>query len=100
MPIFLAALWGALIQVLGTVVGKVLLSLGVGYIAYTGVSASFDWLKSELLSNATALPAATIGMLVVLKVPNILGLYFSTFTMIATLRGVSAAGTLKKTVLK
>ena len=45
MPLIIAALWGALIEIAGTLVGKVLVSLGIGYAVYTGVDTSITWAK-------------------------------------------------------
>ncbi|WP_439462631.1 DUF2523 family protein [Roseateles sp. NT4] len=39
MPLFLGALIGALISAAGTLVGRVLLSLGIGYASYSGIDA-------------------------------------------------------------
>ncbi|MGM9480323.1 DUF2523 family protein [Roseateles sp. NT4] len=39
VPLFLGALIGALISAAGTLVGRVLLSLGIGYASYSGIDA-------------------------------------------------------------
>jgi len=51
MPLFIAALLGALIQGAGTLVGKVLISLGIGYVAYTGIDTLLDAAKLDLFAR-------------------------------------------------
>lgn len=50
MPMFISALWGGLIQLAGSLVGRVLLSLGLGFVEFQGVSA----LVSSVTDRATA----------------------------------------------
>ena len=52
MPIFIAALLGGLIQAAGTLVGRVLLSLGFGYVSYTALDSSLSWIKSSATPTA------------------------------------------------
>ena len=77
MPLFIAALWGALIEIAGTLVGKVLVSLGIGYAVYSGVDTSITWAKSYLLSSLQGLPADAIGIASTLKVGVFISMVFS-----------------------
>ena len=43
MPVFVAAIGGMLINLVGTLAGRVLVALGISVITYTGMSASIDW---------------------------------------------------------
>jgi cell division protein FtsX len=68
MPVFIAAIGGMLINLVGTLVGRVLIALGMSVITYTGMSASLDMLKSQAVSSFTALPPEVFSMLAAMKV--------------------------------
>lgn len=93
---------GALINIAGTVAGRVLLSLGVALVTYTGVSLSIDWLKSQMLSSLNGLPVEVIGMLSMMKVGVCISMLFSALLARLTRQGLSGSGggTLKKWVTK
>ena len=99
MPLFLAALWGALIQVAGTLVGKVLLSLGIGYLTFTGVDASLAWAKAQFLAGLSGLPASAVGLASTMKVGVCVSMLLSAVTARLALAGVTS-GTIKKMALK
>ena len=49
MPLFVAALIGGLVQVAGSIVGRVLIALSIGYVSYSGLSVLMDSLKSQVM---------------------------------------------------
>lgn len=100
MPIIIGFLWSALISISGTLVAKVLLSLGIGYVTYTGVSASIDWAKAEFLTGMSGLPAAAVGMASTMKVGVCVSMLLSAITARAVMNGMSAAGSIKKMQVK
>ena len=100
MPIFLASLWGGLINIVGTLAGQVLVALGVSVIAYSGISVSLAWLKSQALMAIQGLPADMIGMLAYLGVGEFISIVTSAMVARLALDGLTAAagGTIKKFV--
>lgn len=68
MPVFIASIVGALIQITGSLVGRVLLALGLSVVTYTGVSTSLDNLKATALQHASSLPPDLLAILSYLKV--------------------------------
>jgi len=99
MPAFLAALLGGLINSAGTIVGKVLISLGIGYVTYTGLSESLDWLQTQLSSSFSGLPPEALQVLSALKVGQALAIILSAMAGRLVLNGLNSSG-LKKMVLK
>lgn len=99
MPLFLASLIGALVQAAGTLVGKVLLSLGIGYVAFQGIDTSITWAKAAVLSNIGAAGAQTVAAAGAMKVGTCISILTSALTARMTLNGLTS-GTLKKMVLK
>jgi Protein of unknown function (DUF2523) len=90
---------GALIQVAGTIVGKVLLSLGIGYVTFTGVDASLSWVRAEFLSGVSGLPALGLQIAGLLKVGVCVSMLTSALTTRLLLQGLTS-GTLKRMVVK
>jgi len=99
MPLFLAALWGGLIQVAGTLVGRVLLSVGIGYVTFTGVDTSLDWAKAQFLSGLAGMPASSLALAGIMKVGVCVSMLLSAVVARITLAGLTS-GTLKKMVVK
>ncbi len=98
MPLFIAALWGALIQIAGTLVGKVLLSLGIGYVTYTGVDASIVWAKAQFLSSLSGAPAAAVQLAGTMKVGVCVSMLLSAVTARLVLAGMTSGALTKMTV--
>ena len=99
MPLLLAALLGGLVQAAGTLVGRVLISLGIGYVAFTGVDASITWAKNQFLSGVSGLSADAIGLASTLKVGVCVSMLLSALTARLTLNGLTS-GTIRKMVQK
>lgn len=99
MPIFLGMLGGVLLNIAGSLVLRVLTSLGVGLIAYKGIDSTFDWLKNQIVQNASALPADIIGLLSVLKVGSSISIIFSAIMVRMLFQGMTG-DTVKRWVTK
>lgn len=99
MPALVAVIMGALIQIVGSLVGRVLVALGMSVVTYTGMSVTLTWLKSQAVTAALGLPPDVIGMLSVMKVGTSISIIFS--AMLARLVVTGLQGdTVKKWVLK
>ena len=99
MPLFIAALWGALIPMLGSVVARVLVSLGIGYVAFSGVDSSIAWVKAQFISGMSGLPATAVGLAGVLKVDVCVSMLLSALVMRLTYQGLTS-GVMKRMVAK
>lgn len=95
MPVFIAALLGGLLNIAASLVGRVLIALGLSVVTYTGVSASISWLQSGAISYFGGLPASVLGMLALLKVGECISMVVSAITVRLTLDGL-ANGSVKK----
>lgn len=89
MPALAALLIGALVQVVGTLITKMLLALGVGVVTYSGISVSLSYLTDWFMSSANSMPSAVVGILGVLKVGTSFKILTSAVTMKMTMSGVS-----------
>lgn len=99
MPVFLAALLGGLVEIASSMVGRVLLALGMGYVSYTGVDAAMTGIKSYLQSSGNALPSYMVGMLGWMQVGTGFNILLSAITARLVLNGLTS-GTIKRLVVK
>lgn len=99
MPIFLAALGGVLLNITGSLVGRILLALGISVVTYTGVDASLTWLKDQAIASTATLPAELLGLMAFLKIGECISIIASAVIMRQVLDGVQA-GTFKRWVTK
>jgi len=94
-----ASLVGAIIQVSGTIVGKVLVSLGIGYVSYSGIDLAFSFARSTFLSGLSGLPADAVALAGALKIGVCISMLLSALTVRATLGGLTS-GTLTRMVTR
>lgn len=102
MNLFIAALLGGLVQAAGTLVGRVLISLGVGFVVFTGVDASITAIKGQALASlnsATSFGPQIAAFIGVLQVGTCINIVFSAWSARLVLAGLTG-GTLKRMVLK
>lgn len=90
MPLFVAALLGGLINVAGTIAGRVLLGLGFAAITYTGVSSSIGWLKSQAITAFAGLPAQALGMMATMKIGESISILISALLVRQLLSGLTS----------
>lgn len=62
MPVFVAALWGGLIQVAGTLVGRVLLALGISFVSFQGIDTSLGWISSQISAAFSGMPSQALAV--------------------------------------
>ena len=99
LPIIAASLIGGLISVTGTIVGRVLVALGVGVVTYTGVQVGIDSLLYNLDSAISGVPADILGLLGFMRVGEALNIIISAMSARMLLNGLQG-DTIKKWVLK
>lgn len=97
MPAFVAAFLGGLLAIAGSMVGQVLIGLGIALVTYTGLSTTFDWLTAQAVSSLSGLPAAVVGMMALMKVGSCISMVASAIAVRVSLQGLSGAngGTMK-----
>lgn len=99
IPVIAAAAVGALISVTGTIVGRVLVALGIGVVTYTGVQMGIDSLLANMDSAIGGMPAEILGLLGYMRVGEALNIIISAMSARMLLNGLSG-DTIKKWVLK
>lgn len=89
MQWLVAALLTGLVQIVGTLVGRVVVSLGLAVFTYTGLNVTAGYLKGQALVAIGGLPPEVIGMLSVLNVGVCLNIVFSAFVVRLTMQGLT-----------
>lgn len=99
MPVFLAALLGGLVSAAGSIVGRVLISLGIGYVTYQGLSTAMDYMKNLVWTNLGSLAADILQLVSVLEVDTAINIMFSAVAARLVIRGLTG-GAITKMVIK
>lgn len=99
MPVIVAAVGGMLIQLVGTLIGRALIALGLSVVTYTGMSTSLNWMKQQAISAIGGLPSEVAMMLSYMKVGVALSIVTSALLARMVIKGISG-DTFKKWVLK
>jgi hypothetical protein len=99
MPVFISALLGGLVNVAGSIAGRVMIALGISVVTFTGFSTTLGWLKTMALTNLQSLPPSIIGLLGVLKVGVCISMLASAYFARLTINGLTG-DTVKKWIGK
>jgi hypothetical protein len=99
MPLLVQALLGGLIQAAGTLAGRVLISLGIGYVSYTGITVFFDVAKATLLAKIAAQAPVAVQLAGVLQIGTCINIMVSAAMAKLVLSGLTN-GTLTKMITR
>lgn len=98
LPAIIAkSIWVFLLSILGVLVTRILLSLGLAVVTFTGMNYAIDWLLQQGLNNLQGLPADVLGIMSTLKIGVCLSMYTSALAMRAAL-DFSPSDTLKRLI--
>lgn len=97
MPALLGVFFGALISLIGHIVFRVLISLAIGYITYTGVSTSLNWFMDMAVTQFDALPREIYNIVALTKIGSVISIITSALTIRLVLSGLkTASGSISK----
>lgn len=88
MPALLAMLLGGLIQITGSIAGRVLVALGISVVTYTGMNASLEWLKTQAVSAMAGAGGDVLGMLGTMKVGECISIVTSAMIARQVIAGI------------
>lgn len=92
MPAIIAMLLGGLINVAGTIAGRVLIALGIGVVTYTGMSSLVGQLQGSIVTAFSALPSELLAVVYALKVGQALGIIMAATSARLVLNGLTSEG--------
>ena len=99
LPLVAAGLLGGLVQVAGSIAGRVLLALGFGYVAYTGISATLTALKSQVITLLGGAPSNVLIIMSILNIDKAVSIIFSAYAARLVLKGITS-DTVKRLIVK
>lgn len=99
MPIFIAAIGGMLINIVGTLAGRVLIGLGIGVITYTGMNTTMEFLKTGALGAFSGMGPEVVNLISFLKVGVCISIITSAIATRVLINGLTG-DTFKRWVLK
>lgn len=79
MP-FLMPLLGGLLSICSTMVGRVLLALGIGYVTFSGFDLTVAWLLTSIKNSFAGMPSEVVSFLAYLWVDKAIGMIFSAYS--------------------
>lgn len=85
-------LGGLLVSIVGTVVGRVLFSLGMAYVSYQGADAAITWLLNQIKTNMAALDPRIVQFLAYLWVDKAIAMIFSAYMAALLIKTLGADG--------
>lgn len=95
VPIIVGTIIGGLLQGVGHIVGRVLVSLGIGIVSYTGVMTSLTFVKDHFVTSVGGLPPLALQIAGTLKIGVIVSILLSALAARLTFSGLSG-DTLKR----
>lgn len=83
---FLMPLLGGLLSIAGSLVGRVLLALGIGYVTFKGFDLTIGWLLTEIKNNFAGMPADVVSFFAWLWLDKAITMIFSAYTVAVTIK--------------
>jgi hypothetical protein len=94
-----SAIAGALLNIVASLAGRVLVGLGIAVASYAGLDTGLAFLRDSAFQNLDSLPANVLGLLGVLKVGTCISIVASAYVVRLTLSGLTS-GTVKHWIKK
>lgn len=98
MPL-VAALAGMLLNLVGSVAGRALLALGMGFVTYKGMNGGIDWLFQSIKSNINLMDPKIVQFLAFLWVDKAISMMFGAFAAALVVK-MAGGSTITKLVTK
>ena len=98
MPLIMA-LAGVLLNIVGSVVGRALLALGLSFVTYKGMDTGIGWLLQEIKTNMSALDPRIVQFLAFLWIDKAISMMFAAYSTAAIIR-MAGGSTITKLVTK
>lgn len=92
MPALAAALLGGLLTIMDSLVGRVLVALGMAYATYTGADAGINTLKGYVITSVQGLPAQVLPYVIRMGVGKAISIIFSAYIVALTFKGWANGG--------
>lgn len=99
MPAFFGFLATALLGIVGSVIGRVMVMLGLTVVYYRGLDVALTWFKAQIYTQFDAMPPSVIALIGVLQISTCVNILFTAMGVKVTLLGLNSEG-FKRLVLQ
>lgn len=96
MPLLIQAFFASLAALLPSLVSKVLVSLGFGYVTYELGSFGVDYAYQQITLYASTMPTEMIAVLKLAKTDIAVGIVLGSYAAALTIKGLTSAGSVTK----
>lgn len=96
--LFIPALIGALATAMGSLIGRAIIALGIGFVAYKGIDLGIEQLRQQVMSSITGVPGQALQLVGYLWLDKALTVVFSGIGVALSMRALG--GTVKRVVVK
>lgn len=100
MPAWIISFFGGMVGSVGTIVSRALISLGIGYVTYLGLSTSLDYAYTQVAASFDGLPADALAVLSALRLGEGVSVLFGALATKLAMKMVGGSGSIRKMVLK
>jgi hypothetical protein len=90
---------GGLLTICSSLVGRVLLALGMGFVTYSGFDVGVQWLLDQIKADIGQMGADTVSFFAFLYVDKAIGLIFSAYSAALVIK-MAGSTTVTKLVTK
>lgn len=95
---FIPALLGGIAAVLGTMVGRILVALGLSFVTYKGADLAIGQVLTLIKNAFSGAPSDVVSLLAFLWVDRAIAMMFAAFTSALAISGIG--GSIKRMVRK
>lgn len=94
MPLLMSLL-GGLLTIAGSMVGRVLLALGMSFVTFKGFDLTVSWLLNQIKAYMGGMPADVLSFLAWCWVDKAIGMVFSAYTAAIAVKVAGGTGITK-----
>ena len=96
MPVIAGIIWGGLLNIVGTLVGRVFLAIGLGVVSYIGFGSILDQITSMGRNSLIGLPPELKQILGLLRIGEVFSMYSSAVSIKMIYQYGLSNGTIKR----
>lgn len=90
MPVWVAAIVGGFLEVCSSLVGRVLVALGIGLVTYTGLNTGLNIFKEKMIASVNSAGTTAAGIIGVLQLDAALSVLLAAVALKMTLAGANS----------
>lgn len=100
MPLPVGIIGGVLLAIVGGIVARSLVALGIAFVVYYGVYEALELIQDQVKAHINALPQTVVSILGLLQVGKALTILFSCMFANMVINGITGGEGLKRMIFK